>query len=80
MSNETQEDRLLKLEQVRELVGISRSQIYALISEGLFPSPISLSNLGRSGPGSRCSRWSYQQIQKWIRDKLESASDNNFPK
>ena len=78
MSVEIQADKLIKLNEVQSIVGISRSQIYELIKHDSFPRPIPLTNTGETGPGSRSARWSHNQIQLWIHSRVQAANDN-FP-
>lgn len=52
---------LIRLTQVCELLGISRSTIYKRLSDGTFPAPI------RIGPGT--VRWSVDALQSWIDDR-----------
>ena len=51
-------DRLLTLEQVMDLVALSKSKIYDLIGKGGFPIPCK--------PGRGASRWSQCEIHQWI--------------
>lgn len=51
-------ERLLKLEEVSRRVGLGKSMIYRLISEGRFPAPYKISPYA--------SRWSEQEIVAWI--------------
>lgn len=51
-------DRLLKLTQVMEMVGIGRTMIYRLIRRGDFPQPFK--------PGGYASRWSEAEVRGWI--------------
>ena len=52
------DDRLLRRTEVEEIVGLSRSSIYRLKKEGLFPEPIRI--------GLRAVRWWLSDIQKWL--------------
>ena len=56
--------QLLRLRQVREMVGLSRSEIYRLISLGRFPRQIPL--------GDRVRAWDADEIQAWIRERIEA--------
>ena len=60
-------DRLLRLDNVIELVGFKSSKIYALIASGEFPRPIKIDS---------ASRWRESVIQAWI-DQRAAASDAN---
>jgi prophage regulatory protein len=61
--------RILRLKQVKEKVGLSRSQIYALISTGHFPRQRSL--------GARAVGWMESDIDGWI-TQLEQPN-NRMP-
>lgn len=63
----TDEDRLLKLDDVKRLTGLGRSSIYAYGARGLLPRPY------RVGPGS--SRWSEREIQDWIAERKRRDGD-----
>ncbi len=51
-------DRVLKLNDVKELSGLSRSSIYAAMSRGEFPSQVKL--------GPRAVGWLQADIDAWI--------------
>ncbi|WP_375188531.1 helix-turn-helix transcriptional regulator [Sphingobium yanoikuyae] len=53
-------ERLLKLDEVMRRVGLGKSMVYRLISEGQFPAPYKISPFA--------SRWSEQEIVTWISD------------
>ena len=54
----TTETRLLRRTEVERYCQISRSTIYRLMREGLFPEPL------RIGP--RAVRWSEQELMAWL--------------
>ncbi|MCR0981827.1 helix-turn-helix transcriptional regulator [Roseomonas populi] len=54
-------DRLLKLEQVIEMTGLSCSTIYKWQSEGRFPRAVLL--------GSRAARWVQSEISAWVHEQ-----------
>ena len=58
-------DRLLKIAEVQELTGLSRSTIYKKIAEGVLPAPNRLSR--------RCSRWRDSELQAAIEALPHSA-------
>lgn len=62
---ESNGDRLIKIEEVQGLSGVSRSQVYNLISGNNFPQPINVSK----SKNRRSSRWSFNEIQEWIEEK-----------
>lgn len=57
----TIEIRLLRLPEVMRTVGLSRSTIYYLMDEGLFPSPIRL--------GKRTIAWHQTDLISWINSR-----------
>lgn len=56
---------ILRLPTVKERTGLSRSTIYLRISNGTFPTPISL--------GGRAVGWVSDEIQLWIEQQIESS-------
>ena len=71
ISPEDEAVRLLSLDQVSELVQLSRSCIYRDVSESKFPRPI---KLGSS------SRWVALEIHKWVREKMEERDGGAKPR
>ena len=57
--------KLLRLPQVKAITGLSKSSIYARISEGTFPKQIPL--------GPRLVVWVESDIQKWISEQVLAA-------
>jgi prophage regulatory protein len=49
---------LIRIKEVCLLVGISRTTLYHMIREGIFPKPLDL--------GSRCKAWQKQTVINWI--------------
>lgn len=56
---------ILRLVTVKKRTGMSRSNIYKLMSEGLFPKSISL--------GARAVGWIESEINEWIEQRIESS-------
>jgi prophage regulatory protein len=54
-------DRLIDIEQVKDMVGLGRTQIYKLMNAGRFPIGIRLS--------AKAVRWSEAAVQQWISDR-----------
>lgn len=50
--------RLLRLEEVLAIVGVSKSALYQWIEEGLFPAPVRV--------GKRGSRWRASEVAAWV--------------
>jgi prophage regulatory protein len=63
MSNLSQ--KLIRLPQVKSTTGLSKSSIYARISEGTFPKQIPL--------GPRLVVWVESDIQNWIAGQVSAA-------
>jgi prophage regulatory protein len=56
---------LLRLPQVRERVGLSRSTIYARVANGTFPAPIRI--------GSNAVAWVDRDVDDWIAAQIEAS-------
>ena len=59
------DERLLRIRDVLNIVGLSRAHVYNLIKQGLFPRPIAL--------GSNCARWVQSEVQAWVSDSIVTA-------
>lgn len=59
------DERLLKLPQVRERVALSTSTIYDLMLRGEFPRPVKV--------GERAVAWPSSAIQNWIEQRIAAA-------
>jgi len=59
------QNKLLRLPQVKFITGLSKSSIYARISEGTFPKQIAL--------GPRLVVWVESDIQNWISKQVSAA-------
>ncbi|MDZ7685261.1 MAG: AlpA family phage regulatory protein [Gammaproteobacteria bacterium] len=56
--------RLLRIKDVIELTGLSRSYLYALAEQGRFPKSIPLV------PGGNSRAWLYSEVQEWIEERI----------
>ncbi len=56
---------VLRLPEVQQQTGLSRSAIYQRISENKFPNSISL--------GSRARGWIDSDIQDWIKSRMDES-------
>ena len=56
------EKQLVRLRQVCQTIGLSRSEIYRLISLGRFPKPYKI--------GDRAVAWDWDQVQAWVRERI----------
>jgi prophage regulatory protein len=55
-------DLFLDLPAVKEITSLSRSTIYAKISDGTFPAPAKI---------GAASRWSLREVERWVASKLD---------
>jgi prophage regulatory protein len=55
----------LRLPQVKQRTGLSRSTIYARMRNGDFPSPINL--------GARAVAWLDHEVEDWIRERVDAV-------
>jgi len=58
-------EKLLKMQDVQEIVGFSRSQINDMVREKTFPAPV---RIGAS------IRWPQSQLQEWIQKKIKESA------
>jgi prophage regulatory protein len=65
----SQMTKLLRLPQVKQSTGLSKSSIYARIAEGTFPKQIPL--------GPRLVVWVESDIQNWISEQVSAAKQLN---
>lgn len=62
------EKRILRLKEVVQVSGLSRSTIYSLMSVGKFPKPLKLS--------LRASGWLMSDIEDWIQSRVEARGSS----
>jgi len=55
--------RILRLPNVLDRTGLSRSTVYQRVSEGRFPKPVSL--------GARAVGWIETEVEEWIARQIE---------
>lgn len=53
--------RILRIDEVVRLTGLSKAMIYALIKQGLFPRPVLLSK--------RAVGWIEEDLEAWIKSR-----------
>jgi len=58
---------LLKMPEVREKTGLSRSHLYSLAQSGDFPKPLKLSE--------RSSAWVESEVQDWIDSRIAQRDE-----
>jgi prophage regulatory protein len=65
LENLKPKERILRLEDVKERTGLSRSTIYLNVNKGTFPSPINL--------GARCVGWLESELDNWIVARIQKS-------
>lgn len=58
-------DRILRIEEVVAMVGISKQAIYARIRRGTFPKPVPLGGVGPR----RAVGWLWSEVRAWLRER-----------
>lgn len=58
--------RLLRINEVEQLTGLSKSSIYKQVRLGKFPAPIKITD--------RSSAWSSDYVDRWIVSKVKSLA------
>ncbi len=53
----------IRLPEVRQRVGMSKSQIYKLIAQGQFPKPVKVSR--------RISCWVVAEVEQWVQEQID---------
>ena len=59
--------QILRRRQLEEKLGLSRSSIYKMVADGLFPKPIKL--------GPRAVGWRADEIENWLIAMQEASDD-----
>ena len=67
--NPTTADRFLRMPEVIRVTGISRAQIYLLISKQEFPCQVKLTSAGKA------AGWLSSEVQTWLNDRVKASRD-----
>jgi prophage regulatory protein len=70
-TQDTNPDRLIRIEQVKELTTLSKSSINAWVATGRFPAPRHLS--------PTIKVWRYREITEWMQSVLEQGGGHAKP-
>lgn len=57
--------KFIRLREVQEKTGLSRSTIYKFISENRFPKQIKL--------GQKASAWILEEVESWMENRIERS-------
>tara|TARA_R100001377_G_scaffold11634_1_gene5815 strand:+ start:1534 stop:1758 length:225 start_codon:yes stop_codon:yes gene_type:complete len=68
------EERLLKIAELTEWLGISHSTIYKWVNDGSFPKPLVL---GDTGAKNSSTRWIEAEIVEWLATRPRSKVTPN---
>ena len=60
-------ERILRLPNVLDRTGLSRSTVYLRVTEGRFPRPVSL--------GARAVGWIETEVEEWIARQIEVSRE-----
>ena len=58
-----QSELFIRLPEVRQRVGMSKSQIYKLIAQDQFPKPVKVSR--------RISCWVVAEVEQWVQEQID---------
>ncbi|MCY1396450.1 Prophage CP4-57 regulatory protein (AlpA) [compost metagenome] len=58
-----QDIEYIRLPEVKKIVGLGTTKIYAMIKEGDFPAQVNV--------GGRAVAWVLHEVQQWARDRME---------
>lgn len=61
--------RLIRMKQVQDMTGLSRSYLYDLSNRGIFPKSISLV------PGGTAKAWDEQEVHDWIDQRIAAREE-----
>jgi excisionase family DNA binding protein len=59
-------DKLLRVGELSDWLGVSRSTIYKWVKEEMFPAPIIL---GHDDGTRSASRWKTAEVEEWLNDR-----------
>ena len=57
-------DRIMRITEVADITGLSRTTVWRRVRSGDFPPPVKL-----GGPTSRSVGWRKEEIEKWIKGR-----------
>jgi prophage regulatory protein len=60
--------RLMRFPEVKQVTGLCRSQVHAMIAEGRFPKQIKLS--------TRASAWVAEEVYSWVEQRITESRTN----
>ena len=70
-TNTSTNPRIIRWPEVYNKVGMCRSHVHKLVSQGLFPPPIKLSENGRA------SGWIEAEVDEYLEQRIAESRSNN---
>lgn len=67
-NSNTQDYQFVRIKGVMQMTGLSRSYIYALASQGIFPESVQLV------PGGNSVAWVKSEVQEWLESRMNARS------
>jgi len=64
-------DKYIKIGDLIEILGVSRSTIYKWVSEGYFPEPVHFGDARKNST----MRWVQQEVDNWLEDRPRKKTD-----
>lgn len=64
------QNHLIRIKTIQKMTGLSRSYIYSLTKQSLFPSSVSLTAQGTA------KGWVESEVQDWINQRIEEREVN----
>lgn len=65
VSSELRAVRFIRLPEVKQITGLGKTTLYALMKEGVFPAPVPLSG--------RAVGWVAEEVAQWCRGRIAEA-------
>ena len=65
MTNSVQIQAVFNLEELKQYLGIGKTKIYSLVSQGSLPKPVKYS-------GSKSSRWLRVEVEAWLQTQANN--------
>jgi prophage regulatory protein len=62
-------ERFLRAKEVIKMTGLSRSYLYSLAAEGLFPQSVPLV------PGGKARAWVLSEVQDWLNQRISDRDE-----
>ncbi|MEM9469371.1 MAG: AlpA family transcriptional regulator [Pseudomonadota bacterium] len=61
------DERFIRLHEVLDMTGLSRSSLYSMVSEGKFPEPV--------GIGGKSKAWLLSETTAWMQERIKRSRE-----